>query len=605
MKPKRLIHVRALALVLCVAALGACEDNLVETRPPDPEEPAGEVRPLGLVEVTVTGLGTAQATATATGLSSVLTTPQNTAATANGSIQMEQVTTGSFTEGTRGADGQRYLYATFRVRNAQQDSAAYDTPRRNLTFLAVSTGSTIPGTPVSRLRRFDGSAADSSIAAKVIPTGAVALGDSLQMRSLRADVLQVFAESDLPSGASVPPAVTSVFPYGFVVSNPNNGNSRDLPASPGPDQFDGLVTFAFRVPLQPSDAGTTNGSTKDVFTLSLMFMAVDDSETRVTESIEEQTMAGRTALLARASALGATTVTVLNGSPAGVTVPAYTGQRQLCSVRTAGPAGSATATVNAPGAYTRLAFYTGTETPDGCAANFRTGAAARPAVGVSFPVRVYAMDRYGNTITTLADSATLLSKTSSTPPPVTRSAGAALVNGTATLSATYGGYGADTLYAVGRRVRGALPVTIAGVVRVWEGDVSTDWNTGANWQWGAPPFPLDTVQIPVVGTSLYPELVENESIGGVVVADGAALRLGSFNLTASSSVTSAPFSGGIESVAGRLYLTGVAQNLSGRVPRLIVTGSYILTGNVQAVAPLRVEGGRLRNTTFRMRVDPQ
>ncbi|HEY0095750.1 MAG TPA: hypothetical protein VGB96_15575, partial [Archangium sp.] len=456
------------ALVVFAAALSSCDDNPAGTTPGEKPGTRPGLTPLGVVEVTVTGLGTSRTSATATGFSADLTPPQNSGGTANGSIQLEQVTTGSFTEGTRGVDGQRYVYATFRVRNAQADGTAYDTPRHNLTFLAVNTTTSIPGTPVAQMKRFDGSAADTGIAALVVPTGSVALGDSLQMRSLRADVLQAFAENELPSGAALPAGVSDVYPYGFVVSNPNNGASRDLPANPGANQFDGLVTFAFRVPLQASDPSTTNGASKDVFTLSLHFLAVDDSETRVTESIEEQTAAGHTALVTRAAALSATTVTVLNGSPAGVLAPTYPGQRQLCAVRTAGSGGSATF-VNAPGAYTRLAFYTAGETRDACAPLFRTGAASRPAVGVDFPVQVYAMDRYGNTLTAISDSASLRSKASGAPP-VTHSPSAVLVNGGATLSANYGNYGTDTLYAVGSRVRGALPILVAGVVRVWEGD---------------------------------------------------------------------------------------------------------------------------------------
>lgn len=590
----------AAGLVLCAALITSCDESPTGTKHGEPK-PSPGMKPLGIVEVTVTGMGTSQTRATASGVRLDMTRPQNGGGTADGSIQLEQVSTGSFTEGTRGADGQRYVYATFRVRNAQSDGTAYDTPRHNLTFLAVNTATSVPGTPVSTMRRFDGSQADTAIAAMIVPTGAVALGDSvLQMRSLRADVLQAFAEGELPAK---PAGVNDIFPYGFVVSNPNNAASRDLPANPGRDQFDGLVTFAFRVPLQANDPSTTNGAAKDVFTLSMHFMAVDDSETRITESIEEQTGAGRAAIVARRSSLATTTVTVLNGSPSASVNP-YPGQRQLCSVRTAGPAGAPRTTINAPGAYTRLAFYTGSEIRDGCAANFRTGTAARPAVGVSFPVRVYSMDRYGNTITAIADSATLASQTTVPPPPVTYSDGAQLVNGEATLSAVYGGYGADTLYAVGRRIRGALPLTVAGVTRIWEGDVSNDWNTGGNWNLGAPPFPLDSVQIPVVGSGVYPVFVENESIGGVQVADGASIALGAFNLTASSSVTSAPTTGGITSTSGRLVLTGTAQTVAGRLPRMTVTGTYSLSANVQTTAGLRVQLGRLRNTSFRVRVIP-
>ncbi len=66
-----------------------------------------------------------------------------------------------------------------------------------------------------------------------------------------------------------------------------------------------------------------------------------------------------------------------------------------------------------------------------------------------------------------------------------------------------------------------------------------------------------------------------------------------------------PFTGGITSTAGRLILTGTARDLTGVVPRLRVTGTYTLTGNVTTIAPLQVQSGRLRNTAFRIRVSQQ
>ncbi len=74
--------------------------------------------------------------------------------------------------------------------------------------------------------------------------------------------------------------ITSILPYGFVVSNPSTSGSRTLPANPGASQFDGLVTFAFKVPLQGSAAD-------DPFTITAMFLPVDDNQAVVTQSFEE------------------------------------------------------------------------------------------------------------------------------------------------------------------------------------------------------------------------------------------------------------------------------------------------------------------------------
>src|SRR5690606_25124302 len=133
-------------------------------------------------------------------------------------------------------------------------------------FMAVGTNGTIAGTPVALLNRFDGSPANTSIASKVVPAGAIVLDQGLQPKSQYADVLQVFLEEEV-AAMTAPAAVTNKFPYGFVTRNPATPNSRTLPASPPVGQFDGLVTFAFRVPLQPSDQGTTNGATKDPFSI--------------------------------------------------------------------------------------------------------------------------------------------------------------------------------------------------------------------------------------------------------------------------------------------------------------------------------------------------
>src|SRR6185295_18575913 len=106
-------------------------------------------------------------TAVATGRPGVradIVGPGNNGGTSDGTIQLAPLSTGSFTQGTRGTDGVRYFWATFRVRNAEADSTAYDTPRQNLTFFAAVTPSTLGGSSIASLEHFDGSAADPAIA---------------------------------------------------------------------------------------------------------------------------------------------------------------------------------------------------------------------------------------------------------------------------------------------------------------------------------------------------------------------------------------------------------------------------------------------------------
>jgi hypothetical protein len=149
---------------------------------------------------------------------------------------------------------------------------------------------------------------------------------------------------------------------------------------------------------------------------------------------------------------------------------------------------------------------------------------------------------------------------------------------------------------------GRARINVMGTTLTWtDGAGTNDWNAPANWDRGVDPVAQDSVVVPVVASAVYPVLVENESIGGITVADGARITLGAFNLTASENVTSAPVTGGIVGSAGRVNLTGTAKTVSGIFPRVTVTGSYSLTGNMEATAPLRIESGRLRSTQFRIR----
>lgn len=263
------------------------------------------------------------------------TLPVHADASGDGTIQLEPLSVGSFTVGSRGDGGYRYVSATYRVRNAQADSTAYDTPRQNLTFYAVSTSGTLGKTPFSRLARFDGSAAATD-PATILPTGAARLDPTTgEVRAAAADVLQVVSEEEAARLLDLAVAGTeTVFPYGFVVRNPADPTSRTLPANPAEDEFDGLVTFAFKIPLASSSAD-------DPFTVSAVFMAVDEDDVVVTQSLEEQTPEGQAAFEARATALGASRVTLL---PQAIYAGSIT-PRILCSVRVAGLAGAPESTL--------------------------------------------------------------------------------------------------------------------------------------------------------------------------------------------------------------------------------------------------------------------
>jgi hypothetical protein len=326
--------------------LVACGDE----PPTGPRERADVGEPsrtsLGVVEVTIRGLGDGLPATSARSASSVsdllaasalpsgLSASLAPAPGGDGTIQLEPLSTGSFTEGDRNNGGVRYVWATYRVRNARKDGTPYETPRQNLTFLAVDTDSTIGLTAVSQLHRFDGTAADSAIAAQILPTGAVTR-DLLTGAVVSAgpDVLQVLTEEEVEA-LTRPAGVLDVFPYGFVVRRAGDATTRTLPANPAEDQFDGIVTFAFKVPLQAN-------ASADPYTLTMTFLAVDDDEVRITQSLEEQTPEGQTAFEARAAALNASRVHLLMGG-------AYTGAiptSPICAARTAGSKAAPTASI--------------------------------------------------------------------------------------------------------------------------------------------------------------------------------------------------------------------------------------------------------------------
>lgn len=157
----------------------------------------------------------------------------------------------------------------------------------------------------------------------------------------------------------------------------------------------------------------------------------------------------------------------------------------------------------------------------------------------------------------------------------------------------------------GATQHGGSHFTITGTSLVWTaGAGTTDWNTPGNWDRGVSPVPEDSATIPVLASAIYPVLTANQGIGRIEVADGASVSLGAFDLTASQDVL-AGLTGGITATTGRVLMTGIAKTTAGLLPRMRVSGTYSLTGNVNTTASLRVESGRIRNTSFRIRVTSQ
>lgn len=434
-----LARLRLLRIPLLLAGLAACADDPTGTPPP---EPTPQVQ--GVYEFTVTGLGGPDVSASASAAPEGAGLQLGVVGTG---LSFELVSSGSFTEGTRDEGGQRYVTVTYRVRNATR------APLTNLTFIPASSASTLPGTPFTSLALFSGGPANPALAPMIVPTGAVSLGAGTELRATDADVLQVFQESEI--AAITPPAgITGLFPYGFVTRTPSG---RVVAPSTGPADYTGVVTFAFRVPLASAGAG------QDPFTISFHAVAVQDTETRLTESMEEaQDTAAVRRLRERAAALGATAVTVLPGSPAaGPEAPAYPGQRQICTVRTAGAAGSPTAFINRAAAYTRILVLRPGETPSACGANFRAGTPEIAAPGTPYALRLRAMDRYGN-LRSIADSVRVQRVSG---PAVTVAPEPAMADGQSTVQVSFAGNGNAVLRLAGRRY-GAVQQVDVGAPRV-------------------------------------------------------------------------------------------------------------------------------------------
>ncbi|HEY0023501.1 MAG TPA: hypothetical protein VGB24_11340 [Longimicrobium sp.] len=575
-------------------ALAACSDEKLPTvADPDSDRPKPPPTAVGLYEFEVSGISGGEMT------SALLPAGRGPAAAvipAGSGIVFEAIGSTSLVEGTRTNGGHRYISFTYRVRNST------GAPLTNLTMLLVERPGTVAGTPLSTLRRFDGTAANPAIAAQVVPTGAVALGsDLVSMQGLYPDVLQVLTEGEV-AAITKPADVTNIFPVGYVVRSALTNANRTLAHTTDPNQFGGILTLSFRVPLQAT-------SSADVFSFIFQVLAVTDTETRLTESIEEaRDTAAVRRLRERATALGATTVTVLNGSPAADPfVTDYPGQRQLCSVRTAGTAASPVTAITAPSAYARIAVYRPGETLDACAANFTGGTALPANFGMPYPMTLRAMDRYGNVRTGAADTVRL----ASTDGTATMPAPTPLVSGAGIASPVYMTYGGSTLSATGRRLNATSPVSVMGMMRNWTGSVDTNWFTNGDWAQNFYPGVQDSVTIPGDRPN-YPVLAQNITVAGLTLVDGSTVQpfinISSFDLTINSSL--AMGNNGQILGTGRVILAGTSGTISGGVSNVNmrnvrVTGSYTADSNVNVTGGrIVVQGGRLRTTGKRIRVRP-
>ncbi|ULH14824.1 hypothetical protein MF271_12645 [Deinococcus sp. KNUC1210] len=283
-------------LLLLTSLLVACANSGVPssgTNVPSPQTPAAPSQPtrLGQIEVTfmVDRAGKVSATSRPANLSSLSLSGTDAVRLVTPALSQSTFTVGSRAAGT----AVRYLSATFELDNTGS------TPLSNVSLVAAATPTTTAGTAVKNLLRFDGTPVPdaAALARQVVPTQSVYYDGTRPQTIEETADLQVYDPADL--SALVVPSGETLLPYGFVAQN---GNSRTLAAGGS-----GRVTLSVKVPLQAT-------ASDDPFAFSLIFEAVTDSVTRVTEGLEEQGSEDHAAVHARAQRFGATDVTVLPGS---------------------------------------------------------------------------------------------------------------------------------------------------------------------------------------------------------------------------------------------------------------------------------------------------
>lgn len=314
--------------LLTAATLAACTQTPLQPAAPKPNAVLGAVRvSFQLGSQTLTSSATPAARATTQALTGI----------GAGGIQMRLLSTSTFTTGTRGSGGERWLSATYDIRNASMTSgnAAYTSANSNVTFVATGTSGLLGDSAIADMQSYGGtSITDAALAQSFKPSHGTRFNAVTGAPEINpgAEDFQAFDETEVQGFAT-----GSLIPltYGFVVRRSSaNPTNRTLAANPAANQFDGRVTFAVRLPLQATISD-------DPFTFAMNFLVVTDDQTRVTQSLEQQ---ASNTVPPQATQLTGTVVNTLPGSAynTGVT-------RALPSVRIAkAPTNSPVYLVQAP-----------------------------------------------------------------------------------------------------------------------------------------------------------------------------------------------------------------------------------------------------------------
>jgi hypothetical protein len=124
--------------------------------------------------------------------------------------------------------------------------------------------------------------------------------------------------------------------------------------------------------------------------------------------------------------------------------------------------------------------------------------------------------------------------------------------------------------------------------KVWDGDTSTDWLVGSNWQGGVAPDSASTVSIPsdsLLASPNFPVLTADAFLTNLRVGYQSTLGLAGFTLTAYGNVDAVgTVSGGTVKVAGSSVVIG------GNLSAVQVTGSAELQRSTRTSGAVSVTG---------------
>lgn len=266
---------RAIAALLALAGAVACGDKVNGVTTVNVVTPVASGRVVvGAAEVTFTDLSHTDISAGLV-LASSLTKLQQLDAAHDTvgdvtSVAFRLIAVSEFAFEPADSAPVRFIRATFAVRNAATGTPLFDPTRHNLTFVAVTTPNTIVGTPVRLLLQANGTPASATIAQQLVPTNITAITAEGTLTTIPPPIFVTLPDSVL-SAIPLPTDASRLLPYGFLVRGLADFNG--LVDINGP--ADGVVSFAFRLPLQTP-------ATSDASTMAVLFLLVNNTNATAT-----------------------------------------------------------------------------------------------------------------------------------------------------------------------------------------------------------------------------------------------------------------------------------------------------------------------------------